>query len=478
MTRALLLATLSGSLHAAVIRGTVVENFTGKLLSRALVILQPLEGTPGDVRTMRSTRLGGFEFDGLAAGAYLVKASRRGFIPAEYGQKRWNSAGQPVVLEDSTTAFLPIRLPRFSAVSGTIVDENDIGLPDHEVSVYRASQPLELIRQVMTDDRGSYRIGNLEPGKYFVRTVGKQYDDGSYIPTFSKETLKVEQSQVADLYLEQQTDQIDIRPQQGRLWSLSVSVLPDPPGSEVTLTMASEMGRKTVKADSFRFTGLPPGDYEVYAEWVGGSSYQRLSVGRDETASLLPQPGNGVVVAGASAADSGTVWLRRKDLAGVGAAFALPLSGGHATVPAGRWEVMLEPASGYYVSGLFPTGNRRGRVDGWNEILTRPYNSFRFSLSGGPGALRGTVKDTPYAPVYLEPYDPATRQRVADVKATRADARGQYRFANLAPGTYRILSTYEYAFPNSETIDTASPLTVQLDAHTEVTKDLGLWVIR
>ena len=107
--RLMVLAALAAAAHAAVIRGTVIENLTGKLLTRAVVTLVPLEPTPGALRSMRTTRLGAFEFDDLPAGAYLLKVSRRGFIPAEYGQKRWNSAGQPVVLEQSATTFLALR---------------------------------------------------------------------------------------------------------------------------------------------------------------------------------------------------------------------------------------------------------------------------------------------------------------------------------------------------------------------------------
>ena len=39
-------------------------------------------------------------------------------MPAEFGQKRWNSAGTPNVLGDPDATFLNIRLRRYSAVSG------------------------------------------------------------------------------------------------------------------------------------------------------------------------------------------------------------------------------------------------------------------------------------------------------------------------------------------------------------------------
>ena len=136
----LLLALTTTTLSAAVIRGTIVENRTGKPLSRVSLVLQPIAGTPGSPAQVRTNNFGGFEFQSLAGGAYVLKASRRGFLPLEYGQKLWNSAGQPVVLTDDGSAFLNIRLMRYGGITGTILDENDIGLSDHEIVAYRNTQ--------------------------------------------------------------------------------------------------------------------------------------------------------------------------------------------------------------------------------------------------------------------------------------------------------------------------------------------------
>src|ERR1035438_9309369 len=61
---------------------------------------------------------GMFEFVDLPGGAYLIHAARRGFMTAQYGQKNWLAAGQPVVLEPDQSTFLSIRLARFSSISG------------------------------------------------------------------------------------------------------------------------------------------------------------------------------------------------------------------------------------------------------------------------------------------------------------------------------------------------------------------------
>src|SRR5579863_562184 len=93
------------SLRAAVIRGSVVENLTGNALARALVTAQVIGGSSEAAVSARTTDSGGFEFGPLPAGAYIVRASRRGFLPMEFGQRQWNSAGTPVVLEKDAAAF-------------------------------------------------------------------------------------------------------------------------------------------------------------------------------------------------------------------------------------------------------------------------------------------------------------------------------------------------------------------------------------
>src|SRR5215813_2695352 len=131
----LLLATLP--LEPAILRGYAVENTSGKALGRTLVAIQPLPGTNGPSMSVRSNSYGMFEFINIPAGAYLVNASRRGFAPVHYGQKRWNAAGTPVVLEQEQTVTISIRLPRYGAITGYVVDENDVGIPEYEVIAYR-----------------------------------------------------------------------------------------------------------------------------------------------------------------------------------------------------------------------------------------------------------------------------------------------------------------------------------------------------
>ena len=120
----LLLLGLAAAAQAAVIHGLVVEKLTGYSVANAAVTLQPIPLAGQTSTTVRGNDSGRFEFGSLTSGAYLVRASRRGFMPAEYGQKRWNSAGTAIVIDGDTTISIRIPLSRFGSITGTVRDSN------------------------------------------------------------------------------------------------------------------------------------------------------------------------------------------------------------------------------------------------------------------------------------------------------------------------------------------------------------------
>src|SRR5690348_10488557 len=212
MPKWVVLLFVSAALHAAVIRGTVVENQSGRPLARALVTLEPMARSAAQPASTRTNQYGGFDFPGLPAGSYLITASRLGFAPVQYGQKRWKAAGMPVAVDSNGSPELIIRLPRLGAITGTILDENDVGLPEHDIVAYRAARPLQIAARARTDDRGRYRLWGLEPGKYFVRTAAKEYDDGGYVPTFHRDAQRIDGAVTVDVELDHETGEINVHP--------------------------------------------------------------------------------------------------------------------------------------------------------------------------------------------------------------------------------------------------------------------------
>jgi len=497
--RTLLVAALScwaGHADAAVIRGVVLDHATSRPLARALVTLRPVDGVGGKTQTMRADRTGQFAFS-VRAGMYLLGATRDGFAPFQYGQREWKSAGRPMAVEEHGSLYLDIRLRRLGAISGTVLDENEVGIPSQKVIAYPARQPLQIAATATTDDRGIYRIHGLEPGTYYVRAGAKELEDGSgLLPTFHKETMAVDQSVTVDVDLDQQADDIDVRPLPGKLARVHGKVLVSPP-VPVALTLISDVGRvQTKTAGEFDFEQLAPGNYQLIAEgddpYRRGkvAAYQEISVDRDaelqvpvtswRETEFRMEDGKGKSVDPANA----RITARRKDADGGGRPEVLKLVDGRAPLGPGRWEMSVVLPAGYYpveLTGSYGAPDAQsGRADGWNEVYLRGSDTIVIKLSPDPASIHGLVggpghDPSPGAPVYLEAVDERTQKRWGELRTTRSDVHGQYRFNGLAPGLYRIVSTFEYEKPDSESMQAAGARLVTLSKATDTPQDLDLY---
>jgi len=501
----ILLLAWPGALHAAVIQGSVVEAQTGRPLARTLVVATPVAGTSGAAKSARTNVYGAFDLEGLAAGAYIVTASRRAFATTQYGQKRWHSAGVPVVMEESQKMQIEIRLPRLGAIAGKIVDENDVGLPEHDVVVYRNTRPPAMVNRISSDDRGMFRFGLLEPGSYLIRTASKAYDDGGgYLPTFYKDVLMVEQARQVETMLDQETEGIVIRPMPGRLFQVSgVAFVPvmQPP---ITVTLVSDMGSETVTADArtgrFQFNPQAPGKYELTmtAPAVRGqyAGYLPFDLDRDLTdlriggtqfpsVTITLEDNRG----GRVDASKLQVIARRKDLSGPGPRENVDASGRSVQLAPGRWEFAFAQNPAYYAQGFMARNMTvSGRADGWNEAVLASGEigsmnlAIKFILSASPGAVHGTVnlssQPVEGVPVFLEPYDLDPAKRLAPLRMTRTDTHGQYQFTGLAPGQYRLLGTFEYQSPDLAEMEAARPIMVKIEEAKDLQQDLDLYVAR
>lgn len=461
-------------------------------------------GNGRSARLVRTNVYGAFEFPPLAAGAYLVSAARRAFAPLQYGQKRWKAAGVPVVLDADGAAVLTLRLQRFGSIAGTVVDENEVGLPKHEVLAYRNTRPPQLVAHATTDDRGMYRLWGLEPGSYLVRTSAKKSQEDSYLPTFARESARLEDARGIDVELDRQTDDISVRPFPGRLCTVAGQALTSPQ-VPATVTLVSDMGTQTATTDAsgnFHFDSVAPGLYEIYAQAQGDrrtgggvqAGFAPLVVDREATEvrvrlgsladlQILVEDSNGKPVDFALF----QVMSRHKDLSGDGKSEALRLQQGHASLLPGRWDLSLLTTAGYYVAKFIgPRGavSDQARADGWNEIVA-PNGPIdvRFVLSPNPGLVRGAVTGVNHepaagAPVYLESYDPKNQRRLTDLRQTRTDLQGHYEFYGLPPGSYRILSTFEYQSPDVAAMAAAGAQTIQVEEARETAVDLTLYVLQ
>jgi hypothetical protein len=171
-----------------VITGQVVDASTGKPVGAAIVSIAGA-GTaiPGGLgegfrEESRIPRIltgsdGRFGFRDLPAGRFTVLVTKGGYADGASGRRVFGGASQPVVLTATVrTAETSVRMWKYAAIAGTIVDES--GEPVVALQVTSARRTFVAGRRrfvpigpsARTDDRGVYRLSGLLPGEYLVTT--------------------------------------------------------------------------------------------------------------------------------------------------------------------------------------------------------------------------------------------------------------------------------------------------------------------
>jgi hypothetical protein len=498
MERAFLCAVLLlRTAGAGTIQGTVVEHLSGRPLARALVTLTAVgpQGAGGAVAT-RANTTGQFRFVNLAAGAYLLSAARTGFATMQYGQKNWKSAGAPIFLPEPESNFTAeLRLHHLGAITGAVWDENQVGLPGQDVVVYEDTRPLRMLDRVKTDDRGIFRFGELRPGRYLVRTRGTMLDEnGGPLPTFHRDSAGPDGAVPVSVELDEQTGDVNIQPSFGKLYRLTGAALL-PPRSQANVALISDMGPVPGSVDNnghFTFEQLPPGNYELTGEAVNSrgdkvGGYRKIVMDRDMDVSLemSRQPEiyveceeqHGKQVESKSVAVS----MRRKLLSGADPARRIrpqvdPL-------PPGPWEISVTPIPEMYVVSITARDySVSPPTNGWKEVFLPGGRDLdvKVLLSAAVATLYGKVtssgKGAAGVPVFLEPFDLESGAGLTTVRTARTDLQGRYHFTGLAPGRYRVLSSFDFNQPTSEEMEAARAVTVALKEGTETSQDLELFV--
>ncbi len=141
---------------------------------RAMVTLSG--AGPGALsRTVMTDATGRYTFDRLPAGRFTLSASKAAYLTAVHGAKQPGRAGVSInVSESQKVEGLTLTLVRGAVIAGAIRDERGQPIDGATVQVLRY-RVMNGERRLMgsgvgerTDDRGTYRIFELEPGEYVV----------------------------------------------------------------------------------------------------------------------------------------------------------------------------------------------------------------------------------------------------------------------------------------------------------------------
>ena len=170
------------ALGTGIISGRVVLDGPGTPVRRARVVLSGAE--LGGARTTLTDEQGTFTFQLLPAGRFTMTASKAGFVDGTFGSKRAGRPGTPIQLtEGQQLDKMTITMPRGGVITGVVIDENGEPSPGTQVRAMRAvirtgEKALQQAGQDQTDDRGIYRIYQLQPGDYVVSAVPRNMNIG------------------------------------------------------------------------------------------------------------------------------------------------------------------------------------------------------------------------------------------------------------------------------------------------------------
>lgn len=161
-----------------VVNGFVTAADTGQPMRGAVVTLMSQgSGSAASRRSVAADANGYFEFTGLAAGTYTLRADpgaiRGQYVSAAYGTTASQLVGKPIVLKDGQRVEgANLTLKRGGAIEGRVVDE--FGEPVTRASVFPlrvAGAGTSFMRTGpggQTDDLGRFRIFGLTPAEYIV----------------------------------------------------------------------------------------------------------------------------------------------------------------------------------------------------------------------------------------------------------------------------------------------------------------------
>jgi hypothetical protein len=464
--------------HAAVVEGVILDDETGNPLARTQVTLTPLPDTRVQAVTVRTGARGAFVILSVHPGWYVLHATRRGYAPGEDGQSKPGRPGHAFeVADDQAGGFHEIHMAHLAAIMGTVFDENGIGIPNWQVHLYTTKKPMRRVASAKTDDRGEFRLGELNTGNYEVRSgPGPLEDRTTVLATYSHAAVELKDAFPVHVVVGETKKNIAIYPVKGKLLNLSGTLqAPGFPG-RATLTLITDTGRREIASGSgsvpFRASGIQPGAIELVV--AGGDaigtpcgSFIDLKIDKDEFDKSLPCH---FISSGGIQITSGQrvpIILRRVDLDGESDVHALQRD--EMLIP-GHWELTV-PRGDYYVQSVRCYNQLCPQAGDWYAFESSTYRDVRIQLSTNSATISGLVKlkDNPVlgAPVFVTNVDTGQSWTV------RADPQGHYAATGLGPGTYSLVSSF-----NIDDIEDLSgkPVTVRVYGPGQtMTQDLELF---
>jgi hypothetical protein len=479
----------------AAIAGYVFRLDTGEPLKKAKISLQAhATGTFSDF--CLADGQGHFLFDNVPPGSYGLQVSRNGFVDAKYGQKRLGAPGAILTLvSGQRMTDLVFKLARAASISGHVFNEDGEPIARAEVIAYRASgrsgtEQRASDEHISTNDLGEFRVFDLAPGRYFlavnyriqdyhglISKEERQRFNPGYLPTYYPNTTDPAKAQAISANPGDEIRSIDFMLRPAHLVTVSGKVINNIPaasGADIGVAVRLEPRRPGLadavpefydfprKDGGFAIRNVPPGSYQLVADWRGpqGREWHRvtrpLDVGSSDIENLVLAISRGIDIPGHTTwedsppSDSAVIMLRLQT--GDETEFLFPpqriksdgifqLKG----VPEGTYRIVLLRQA---MTGNFYLKSARygsaSVVDVDFPVQLGTDASLDVTISSHAAQLVGTVVNSDSLPavgarVVIIPDAPHRDLKYRYVSAT-ADQNGRFSMIGISPGDYKIFS--------------------------------------
>jgi protocatechuate 3,4-dioxygenase beta subunit len=478
----------------AVLKGHV-KTADGRVLRRAQISVRGAAVPNG--RTASTGLEGEYEIRELPAGRYTITATRSGFLPSQFGQRRGGDQGKPLEVADGATIeSIDFTLDRAGVISGRVTDET--GEPVANAYIYslqsqffrgrRQFVPVTAgVAHATTDDTGLYRLTPVPPGDYVIVATFRETwvsDDKDkqtlgYAPSYFPGTANVADAQRIKVVAGQEAAAIDFSLVPGRTAAISgiVMAVDGAPLGGASVGLRQEMmgpsggtvgfaGNARAAADgTFKLRNIAPGEYILEATGTAGDrgsesvSMPLTVLGPDITDLVLRADGGGLV-SGRVVTDSGdglpasTARVTTQSATFTRSSTAVPAAEDGLAGPDGRFIRRGPTGPAFVRIGGLPAGWTLKRVQiGDREVTDVPIDvragvtlpDVTVVITRRLAAIGGTVTDAQGrpadGPVVLFPADSAKWHEAAGaLRSARPDQAGKYRFDTVRPGDYLIIA--------------------------------------
>lgn len=275
---------------AAKLRGRITRT-DGLPIARATVSTRVTSIFQGQVQqtftltvSAQTDEDGLYEIADLPAGKYRVNAAKLGFTSAALENLD--------LAEGQTKTKIDLTLPRYSAVTGRVLDE--FGDPVESVPVSLSRITFEAGRRRLvgvrgvpptsTDDTGRYRLYGLEPGQFIVNASPGQVvpnqlmsDLAGYAATYFPGTSNAREAQLVPVPRAQDVTGLDftlVPTQTASVAGIKLGADGEPMGGSLSLMESARSGAiitpavgARIKDDgTFEFPSVAPGEYVIQAD--------------------------------------------------------------------------------------------------------------------------------------------------------------------------------------------------------------------